>query len=77
MTMMTADSGATAYVADTHDHADPKTQIAPRTMYLIAFLVVALAAGLTLTMGLGGLILWAVGATWIMLALLVVMTAGG
>ena len=36
------------------------------------FVVAAVA-----TMGLGGLILCGVGATWFMLALLVVMTAGG
>ncbi|MBN2739485.1 MAG: hypothetical protein JXR35_01160 [Rhodobacteraceae bacterium] len=77
MTMMTADSGVTASVADTHTHSDDKAHVKPSTMYLIAFLVVALAVGLIATMGLGGLILWGVGATWIMLALLVVMTAGG
>ncbi|WP_417808932.1 hypothetical protein [Thioclava sp.] len=76
MNTITAESGVTASVADTHDHSDDKAHVKPRTMYLIAFLVVAIAAGLIATMGLGGLILWGVGATWIMLALLVVMTAG-
>ncbi|OOY18060.1 hypothetical protein [Thioclava sp. DLFJ4-1] len=75
MTMTTADSGVSAYVAD-HSEAEHK-QISPAFMFTLALVVVALAAGMVAIMGLGGLILWAVGATWIMLALIVVMTAGG
>lgn len=46
-------------------------------MYLVAVLVVALLVGAIVFAGLGGLILWGVGATWLVLALIVVMTAGG
>ncbi len=46
-------------------------------MYLVAVLVVALLVGAIVFAGLGGLILWGVGATWLVLALLVIMTAGG
>lgn len=74
MTMTTADTGA-AYVAD-HSEADSK-EVSKGFMFTLALVIVALAAGMTAILGLGGLILWAVGATWIMLALLVVMTAGG
>ena len=77
MTMMTADSGVSTHVSDSHDHGDDAKHVPASTMYLIAVLVIGLAVGLTLTMGLGGLILWAVGSAWIVLALLVVMTAGG
>jgi len=76
MTTTTAEHGASASVADTQAHSHDTAQVNPRIAYLIAFVTVALAVGLVATMGLGGLILWGVGATWIMLALLVFMTAG-
>ncbi|KEO52810.1 MAG: hypothetical protein H5U24_06515 [Thioclava marina] len=75
MTMTTADTGAATYVADHHD-TDAK-EVSRGFMYTLALVILGLAAGMTAIMGLGGLILWAVGATWIMLAVLVVMTAGG
>ncbi|KEO59923.1 hypothetical protein [Thioclava indica] len=77
MTTTTAEHGVTPPVVDTQDHAHDTAHVNPRIAYLIAFVTVALAVGLIATMGLGGLILWGVGATWIMLALLVLMTAGG
>lgn len=46
-------------------------------MYLVAVLVIALLVGSIVFAGLGGLILFGVGATWLILALIVVMTAGG
>lgn len=72
MTMSTADTGA---LSAAHGHAD--TQDYTLTMWLIAAAVIAVIAVAVATMGLGGLILFGVGATWTMLALLVVMTAGG
>ncbi|MFC5737097.1 MULTISPECIES: hypothetical protein [Sinirhodobacter] len=59
----------------TAEHADTKDNSAQ--MYLLALVIIGIAVGLVAFMGLGGLILWAVVATWIMLAFLVVMTAGG
>lgn len=73
MTTTTADSGALAAAA--HDHVEQKDYTT--AMYLIAAAVLAAIVGATVVMGLGGLILVGVAATWIMLALLVVMTAGG
>lgn len=75
MTMTTADTGMTTFAAD-HNDTEVK-QISPGFMFTLALVIVAIAAGLVATMGLGGLILWAVGSAWIMLAVLVVMTAGG
>lgn len=73
MTMTTAASGAS--VAAAHDHVEQKDY--STTMFLIAAAVLAVLVGATVVMGIGGLILVGVAATWIMLALLVVMTAGG
>lgn len=73
MTMTTADSGVVA--AAHHDHVEQKDLSA--VMYLIAAAILLIGVAATAFMGLGGLILTGVAATWIMLALLVVMTAGG
>jgi fatty acid desaturase len=51
-------------------------QIKASTMYLLAAAILVLTGGLIATMGLGGLILAAVGATWVILAFLVLLTAG-
>lgn len=59
------------------DHAHPAKKDYTLAMYLIAVVVIGIIAFAVATMGLGGLILCGVGATWFMLALLVVMTAGG
>lgn len=69
MTMTTAETGAQ------HAHTEQKDYSA--FMYLLAVAVLLIGVGMTAFMGLGGLILVGVAATWIMLALLVVMTAGG
>lgn len=66
---------ATTADAASHAHADQKDYTV--ATYLIAFVVIGIIVGAVATMGLGGLILFGVGATWFMLALLVVMTAGG
>lgn len=59
------------------DHAHAEKKDYTLAMYLIAVAVIGIIAFAVATMGLGGLILCGVGATWFMLALLVVMTAGG
>jgi hypothetical protein len=51
-------------------------QIKASTMYLLAAAILVVTGGLIATMGLGGLILAAVGATWVILAFLVLLTAG-
>lgn len=71
--MSTAATGTPS--ASGHAHSDSKTLTF--TMYLIALAVIGVIATCIVTMGLGGLILFGVGATWTCLALLVVMTAGG
>lgn len=58
----------------TIDHAGTKDHTG--FMWLMAVIVIALLAGSIAFMGLGGLILFGVGATWLILALLVFMTAG-
>ncbi len=61
--------------AASHAHTDQKDYTV--ATYIIALVVIGIIVGAVATMGLGGLILFGVGATWFMLALLVVMTAGG
>ncbi|SOC04821.1 hypothetical protein [Rhodobacter maris] len=73
MTMTTADTGMLSSASHGHDEKKDYTL----AMYLIAAVVIGVVAAAVVTMGLGGLILCGVGATWFMLALLVVMTAGG
>lgn len=73
MTTTTAASGAS--VAAAHDHVEQKDY--STIMFLIAAAVLVVLVGATVFMGIGGLILVGVAATWIMLALLVVITAGG
>ncbi len=73
MTMTTADSGVVS--AASHDHVAKKDYSA--AMYLIAAAILLVTVGATAFMGIGGLILVGVAATWIILAFLVVMTAGG
>ncbi|MDF2141697.1 hypothetical protein [Paenirhodobacter sp. CAU 1674] len=51
-------------------------QIKASTMYLLVAAILVVTGGLIATMGLGGLILAAVGATWVILAFLVLLTAG-
>ena len=77
MTTTTAELGPSHHAHQSDDHAEADGQIAPRTMYLLAIVIIGIAVGMTATMGLGGLILWAVCAAWGMLVLLVIMTAGG
>lgn len=72
MTMTTATTGA---AASAHHHAEKKDYSA--FMYLLAAVVLLVGVGMTAFLGLGGLILVGVAASWIMLALIVVMTAGG
>lgn len=73
MTMTTADLGAVhTHVPEFHEN-----QIKASTMYLVAAFFVAFTGAMVATMGLGGLILTAVAATWLILAFLVVLTAGG
>ncbi|WP_444452070.1 hypothetical protein ACTTAI_13535 [Rhodobacter capsulatus] len=72
MTMTTATG---AFSGSDHGHTEKKDYTL--AMYLIAAVVIGIIAFAVATMGLGGLILFGVGATWFMLALLVVMTAGG
>lgn len=64
-----------------HDNHHPGAHLPEKDystfMYVLAAVLVGLLVGAIVFAGLGGLILWGVGATWIMLALLVVMTAGG
>lgn len=72
---MTMTTSAGAFSGSDHGHAEKKDYTL--AMYLIAALVIGIIAFAVATMGLGGLILFGVGATWFMLALLVVMTAGG
>jgi hypothetical protein len=73
MTMTSADPG----VLSSHSHAASGLKDYTVAMYLIAVAILAVVAVAVATMGLGGLILCGVGATWTMMALLVVMTAGG
>lgn len=75
MTMTTADLGVATAVADTHD-TDAK-QVSKASMYLLALVIIGAAAALVATFGFGGIILWGVGMTWIILTFLVIMTAGG
>ncbi|MEZ5685930.1 MAG: hypothetical protein R3D78_08540 [Paracoccaceae bacterium] len=56
------------------DHASTPTKSG--IAWIIALLMVGTAAGATVVFGLGGLIMWGVIATWTMMALLVVITAG-
>ncbi|PCD77106.1 hypothetical protein [Pseudothioclava arenosa] len=56
------------------DHAT--APVKSSTAWIIALFLIATAAGATVVFGLGGLIMWGVIATWVMMALLVVMTAG-
>lgn len=74
MTMTTADTGALS--AAGHDHHVEKKDYSA-VMYLIAVAILLVGAAAVAFMGLGGLILVGVGATWSMLLLLVIMTAGG
>ncbi|AOZ70097.1 hypothetical protein LPB142_12860 [Rhodobacter xanthinilyticus] len=53
-----------------------KNQIKPIYMYLLAALILVVVGGMIATMGLGGLILAGVGATWVILAFLVLLTYG-
>lgn len=53
-----------------------KNQIKPIYMYLLAALILVVVGVMIATMGLGGLILSAVAATWVILAFLVVLTYG-
>ncbi|WP_223634149.1 hypothetical protein [Rhodobacter sp. TJ_12] len=73
MTMTSANTGMMSAASHGHDEKKDYTF----AMYIIAAVVIGIIATLVVTMGLGGLILFGVGATWFMLALLVVMTAGG
>lgn len=73
MTMTTADTGVAGAVP--HHHAEKQDY--STFMYLLAAVILLVGVGMTAFMGLGGLILVGVAAAWIMLALIVVMTAGG
>ncbi len=72
MTMTTADTGV---LAAAHHEADSKDNSA--AMYLFAAFILVVVVAAVAFFGLGGLILCGVAATWLMLAFLVVMTAGG
>lgn len=74
MTTTTAETGALS--AAGHDHHVEKKDYSA-VMYLIAVVILLVGAAAVAFMGLGGLILVGVGATWTMLLLLVIMTAGG
>lgn len=74
MTTTTAETGALS--AAGHDHHVEKKDYSA-VMYLIAVVILLVGAAAVAFMGLGGLILVGVGATWGMLLLLVIMTAGG
>lgn len=63
--------------ADTHDTHHAETPDHTGFMWILALLLVGSLVGMVAFMGLGGLILWGVAATWAYLALLMVMTAGG
>ncbi|TMV91339.1 hypothetical protein FGG78_10280 [Thioclava sp. BHET1] len=77
MTTTTAERGLAQDAHQSDHHAETEGEISARTMYLLAIVIIGIAAGMMATMGLGGLILWAVCAAWGMLVLLVIMTAGG
>jgi len=72
MTMTTAEFGAELAHA-TEEHK----QIKASTMYLLALLILVITGAMVAIFGLGGLILTAVVASWVILAFLVLLTAGG
>ena len=72
MTMTTAETG----VETTHHH-EATGKDATLAVSLFALFIVLVVVAAVAFYGLGGLILCGVGATWAMLAFLVVMTAGG
>ena len=72
MTTTTAEFGAELAHA-TEEHK----QINASTMYLLVLLILVITGAMVATMGLGGLILTAVVASWVILAFLVLLTAGG
>lgn len=77
--MSTAESSAESGAAHSHHPIEfTQNQIKVSTMILVLVAILAIAATLMVIKGvLGGLILSAVIATWVILAFLVVMTAGG
>ena len=71
MTMSTAETGATNL------HANETGKDNSSIMWAIAILLIGSAAAAFVALGLGGLIMWGVIASWVSLALLVLLTAGG
>lgn len=76
--MTIADIGAETGAAHSHHPVEyTQNQLKTSTMVLVLLLIVVIAGALMVFKGiLGGLILSAVIATWVILAFLVVMTAG-